>query len=37
MTLQSQWAQCGAMAWMAHSKLSNVIDLDPCVTWRTLS
>jgi hypothetical protein len=30
--LQPQWAQVGAIAWIAHSKLSNVIDLPPCVT-----
>jgi hypothetical protein len=36
-TLQSQCAQWGAIAWIAHSKLSNVIDLLPCVMRKDLS
>jgi len=35
MTLQLQYSQTGARAWMAHSKLSNVWESPPdIVTWK---
>src|SRR5437868_14852703 len=34
MTRQLQWAQVGARAWMAHSKLSNVCEEPRIVTWK---
>src|SRR6184192_3298340 len=37
MTRQLQWAQVGARAWMAHSKLSNVCEAPRIVTWKALS
>src|SRR3982074_697737 len=36
-TRQSQCAQCGAIAWIAHSKLSKVMVLPPWVTVKALS
>jgi hypothetical protein len=35
--LQPQWAQEGAIAWIAHSKLSKVIVRPAFVTWNALS
>jgi hypothetical protein len=32
-----QWAQVGAMAWIAHSKLSKVMVRPSQVTWNALS
>jgi hypothetical protein len=37
MTLQPQCAQVGAIAWMAHSKLSNARRSFPRTTWKDLS
>jgi hypothetical protein len=35
--LQLQWAQVGAVAWIAHSKLSKVIVRPSLITWKALS
>src|SRR3954452_10895090 len=37
MVLQLQWAQVGAIAWIAPSKLSKVMVLPGWVTWKALS
>jgi hypothetical protein len=37
MTLQSQWAQVGARAWIAHSNESNVCVRPAAVTVNALS
>src|SRR5437764_684167 len=37
MILQLQWAQVGAIAWIAHSKLSKVMVLPAWVIWKALS
>jgi hypothetical protein len=34
---QSQWLHTGAIAWIAHSKLSKTCDSEPRVTVKALS
>src|SRR5215218_11234892 len=36
-TRQPQWSHVGAIAWIAHSKLSNVRVSSPRTTWNDLS